>query len=173
MGTELRAASATGEEAQPDHVGIALRGILAGAVAGLGLVSLVMWLVRTMQVTGAAPIAPKPSDSIATVILAGWMGSAIAGGFVSWTLLKPIRSAYRRGGLAMVGGFAGLLFTFVTAPVDGVLGRWGLLGLSGVAGLWFVLLARKIARRSRELEAEARAGATPTAAPLAGTPPAP
>ncbi len=173
MMSEAQVASATGEVAQPDHVGIALRGILAGAVAGLGLVSLVMWLVRTLQVSGAAPLAPKPSDSIATVILAGWMGSAIAGGFVSWTLLKPIRSAYRRGGLAMVGGFAGLLFAFVTAPVDGVLGRWGLLGLAGVAGLWFLLLARKIARRARELEAEARRVDAPATPPLADAPPSP
>ena len=169
--TDVPVASATGEEAQPDHVGIALRGILVGAVAGLGLVSLVMWGVRTLQVAGGAPLAPKPSDTIATVILAGWMGSAIAGGFVSWTLLKPIRSAYRRGGLAMVGGFAGLLFTFVTAPVDGVLGRWGLLGLAGVAGLWFVLLARKIARRARELEAEARVASAGAPARLADAPP--
>lgn len=143
--------SATGEAAQPEHVGIALRGMLAGAVLGLGAVALVMWLVRTLQLAGRAPLAPTPADTIATVILAGWVGGAVLGGLAAWSLLAPIRSSYRRGGLAMVGGFATLLVSFITAPVDSLLGRWGLLGLAAVAVLLFAHLARRIGARVRAL----------------------
>jgi hypothetical protein len=143
--TEL---SATGEPAAPDHVGLALRAILAGVLAGLGAVAAMMWLVRTLQVSGAAPRAPTPSDPIATIILGGWMGGAFLGGLAAWSLLSPLRSAYRRGGLAMVAGFAGLLVAFVTAPVDSLFGRWGLLALAALAAVGFVMLARRIARRN-------------------------
>lgn len=145
--------SATGEPAQPDHLGIALRGLVAGVLAGLAAVAVVMWVVRSLQASGHAPLAPRPSDTIATVILAGWMGGSILGGVATWALLAPIRSAYRRGGLAMVAGFGSLLFSFLTAPADSLFGRPGLLGLAVLSILLFAWQARAIVRRARQVAA--------------------
>ncbi len=137
----------TGEPAHPEHVGLALRAIGAGAAGGVGTVSLVMWLVRTLQLSGLAPLSPSPSDHIATIILLGWTGGALLGGLAAFALMAPLVSSYRRGGLAMVAGFGTLLCSFITAPVDSLLGRWGLLGLTAVAGLLLLLLLRSVRRR--------------------------
>lgn len=126
--------SPTGEPAAPDHVGLAIRAIGAGTLAGVAVVSAMMWLVRTLQFRGVAPLAPTPADPVANLVLFGWLGGALAGALAGWLVMRPIASAYRRGGLAMVAGFATLLVSFVTAPVDSFFGRPGLLGLVGVAG---------------------------------------
>ncbi len=139
-------AAITGEPARPEHVGLALRAIAAGAAAGVGSVALVMWLVRTLQLSGLAPLSPTPSDNIATIILLGWTGGALLGGLAAFALMAPLVSSYRRGGLAMVAGFGTLLFSFITAPVDSLLGRWGLLGLAALAGLLLILLLRSVRR---------------------------
>jgi hypothetical protein len=138
--------SPTGEPAAPEHVGLALRALTAGALAGLGTVSAVMWLVRTLQLSGAAPLAPGPSDMIANLVLLGWLGGALFGAAVAWGVMAPIASTYRRGGFAMVAGFGTLLLAFVTAPVDSLFGRWGLLGLTGIAALMVVVMLRGTGR---------------------------
>lgn len=136
----------TGEPAHPEHVGVALRAIAAGAASGVGAVALVMWLVRTLQLSGRAPLAPTPGDDIATLILLGWTGGALLAGFAAFALMAPLRSGYRRGGFAMVAGFATLLLSFVTAPVDSLLGRWGLLGLTALSGALLLGLLRSVRR---------------------------
>jgi len=125
---------------------VALRAIAAGAVAGVGVVSLVMWLVRTLQLNGLAPLTPTPADTLATLILLGWTGGAVAGGLIAFGLLAPLVSSYRRGGLAMVAGFGTLLLSFVTAPVDSLLGPWGLLGLAAATAAALILLLRSVRR---------------------------
>jgi hypothetical protein len=135
--------SPTGEPAAPEHVGLALRAMATGALAGLGAVSTVMWLVRTLQLSGAAPRAPDPSDMIATLVLFGWLGGAVLGAATAWSLMAPMTSTYRRGGFAMVAGFGTLLLAFVTAPIDSFFGRWGLLGVAAVAALLILSLLRR------------------------------
>lgn len=139
--------SITGEPVDPDHLGLALRSVAAGTMAGLGLVSAVLWLVRTLQTTGVAPQDPGPADLVANLVLLGWFGGAAAGGVAAWTLMAPIPSTYRRGGLAMVAGFGTLLLALVTAPVDKLLGPAGLLGLVALAALAFMVIVRR--RRGR------------------------
>ena len=140
--------SPTGEPAAPDHVGLAFRALAAGTLAGVSAVAAMMWLVRALQAAGHAPLAPTPRDPIANLVLLGWLGGAAGGALAAWAVLRPIASAYRRGGLAMVAGFATLLVSFVTAPVDSLFGRWGLLGLVAVAGGAALVLARQAARRA-------------------------
>jgi hypothetical protein len=135
--------SATGEPVHPDHLRLALRAMAAGTLSGVAVVSSVMWLVRTLQARGSAPLAPTPTDPIANLGLLGWLGGAIAGAGAAWIIMRPIASAYRRGGLSMVAGFATLLVSFITAPVDSLLGRWGLLGLVALSAGLFLLLARR------------------------------
>ncbi len=141
--------SPTGEPAAPEHVGLALRAIAAGTAGGVAAVAVMMWLVRTLQESGLAPLAPTPADDIATIILLGWTGGALLGGFAAFALMAPLTSSYRRGGLAMVAGFATLLVSFVTAPVDSFFGRWGLLGLAAVAAVAMVGLLRRLRRQAR------------------------
>ena len=136
----------TGEPAAPEHVGLAIRAVGTGILAGLSTISAVMWLVRTLQVTGRVPAAPGPSDSIANLILFGWIGSGFLSALTAWGLMSPIASAYRRGAFAMVAGLAMLLVAMITAPVDQLLGRWGLLGLAAAAGLLFLFLLRRVNR---------------------------
>lgn len=143
--------SPTGEPAAPEHIGLALRALAAGSLAGVGAVSTVMWLVRTLQLSGAAPLAPRPSDMIANLVLLGWLGGALFGAGLAWGLMAPIASAYRRGGFAMVAGFGTLLLAFITAPVDSLFGRWGLLGLTGVATLIVVVVLRRRGPRAGSL----------------------
>lgn len=126
--------SPTGERAAPDHVGLAFRAIAAGTLAGVAFVAAMMWAYRALQASGAAPPAPTAQDPIVNLVLFGWLGGAAAGALAAWLVMRPIASAYRRGGLAMVAGFATLLVSFVTAPVDSLFGRGGLLGLTAVAG---------------------------------------
>jgi hypothetical protein len=141
--------SPTGEPAAPEHVGLALRAISAGTAGGVAVVAVMMWLVRTLQESGVAPLAPTPADDIATFILLGWTGGALLGGFAAFALMAPLASSYRRGGLAMVAGFATLLVSFVTAPVDSFFGRWGLLGLAAVAAMAMVRLLGRLRRQAR------------------------
>ncbi len=69
--------SITGEPVDPEHLGLALRSVAAGSMAGLGLVSAALWLVRTLQATGAAPREPGPTDFVANLILFGWIGAGM------------------------------------------------------------------------------------------------
>ncbi len=139
--------SPTGEPAAPEQVGLAFRAMLSGALAGLTLIAAAMWLMRTLQAAGRAPTAPTPGDAVATLVLLAWVGGAGIAGLLAWGLMAPIRSAYRRGGFAMVAGFGTLPLAFVTAPVDALLGRWGLLGLAAASASCGALLARRLGIR--------------------------
>jgi hypothetical protein len=142
--------SISGEPAAPHHVGIALRAMLFGTLMGAGLVALTMWGARTVQ-AGAAPVAGSapPSPVFGLVVggtLAG-LGLAVA---VAWSLMRPLRSAYRRGGLAIVAGFATFLAMLPTMAVDQLLGRSGLLGFAAACVLGCLLLAPKVAAGMRQ-----------------------
>jgi len=138
--------SLTGEPVTADHLGLALRAMTAGSLGGLAAVAAILWLVRTLQATGAAPITPGPRDLVANLVLIGWLGGAGLAAIIAWTLMAPLASTYRRGGLAMVAGFATLVIAFVTAPVDSMLGRAGLVALAVLAGGLFVLMLRTTLR---------------------------
>lgn len=139
----VASSSVTGEPVVPGGLGLALRAIAGGTVAGLGMVAAVLWLFRTLQATGAAPQTPGPGDPIANLVLFGWLGGAGLSALIAWTLMAPITSAYRRGGLAMVAGFGTLALSLVTAPVDSLLGRSGLLGLALLTLVLFVVIIRR------------------------------
>jgi hypothetical protein len=144
---QLPPTSVTGEPVVPGGLGLALRAVAGGTIAGLGMVTAVLWLFRTLQITGTAPQAPGPGDPVANLVLFGWLGGAGLGALVAWTLMAPIPSAYRRGGLAMVAGFGTLVLSLVTAPVDSLLGRSGLLGLALLTLVLFVVIIRRRASR--------------------------
>jgi hypothetical protein len=135
--------SPTGEPAAPEQVGLALRAIAAGTLAGLGTVSGGLCLMRLLQRYGAAPRAPSPDDLVADLVLLSWLGGAALGAVLAWSIMAPILSAYRRGGFAMVSGFGTLVVALGTAPVDQLLGPWGLLGLAVASFLLAAIMRRR------------------------------
>jgi hypothetical protein len=142
----MTSTSPTGEPAAPEHVGLALRSLASGIGAGTGVTALVLALTRGIQASSPAPAVPSTSGLVANLVLTGWLGGAALAAAVAWTLLRPIRSSYRRGAFAMVAGFATLATALITMPLDALFGRWGLLGLAG-AGLAFAALLGRSAWR--------------------------
>ncbi len=138
--------SPTGEVAAPDHVGVAMRAMGFGILFGLAVTSAMLWVVRTVQLSTPHPADGKPSDAVVNLLLLAWLGGAALATAAGFSLMRPLTSLYRRGGLSIVAGFATLVVSFVTQPVDGLLGRPGLLGLAALAIVLCLLLARSIAR---------------------------
>jgi hypothetical protein len=142
--------SISGEPAEPHHVGIAFRAMLFGTLMGAGLVALALWGARTVQLGGAAPAGTPPAGPVFNLVVGGTLaglGLAVA---VAWSLMRPLRSAYRRGGLAIVAGFATFLVMLPTVLLDHLLGRAGLLSFAAACAIGCALLARRVAAGMRQ-----------------------
>lgn len=139
--------SPTGEVAAPDHVGVALRAMAFGVMFGLAVTAALLWVVRTVQLSTPQPADARPSDAIVNLLLLAWLGGAALATASGFSLMRPLTSLYRRGGFSIVAGFATLVVSFITQPIDALFGRAGLLGLSAVATAFCLLLARAIARK--------------------------
>jgi hypothetical protein len=72
----------------------------------------------------------------------GTMAGLVFAGVVTWRLLSPVLSIYRRGGLSVVSGLATVLPMLLCIPVHQLAGRSGLAALGGLALLVSLLLAR-------------------------------
>jgi hypothetical protein len=120
-----------------------------GVCFGLGVTSALLWVVRTVQLSTPQSVGGRPDETIVNLLLLAWLGSAALATAAAFSLMRPLTSLYRRGGLAMVAGFATLVVSFITQPVDALYGRAGLLGLSALATLLCLVLARSIARKRR------------------------
>lgn len=79
----------------------------------------------------------------------GMIGGPLLAALITFRLLAPLDSLYRRGGLAMVSGFAAFLAMFAGMPVHQVFGQTGLAAfalLFALAGAAFFARARQAAR---------------------------
>jgi hypothetical protein len=128
------------DETGDDDLGLALRALAFGVLLGATVIVITLWVVRTLQI-GAPPTAtPDPGGREGTILLGGTLLGVVIGGGSTWTLLAPLPSMFRRGGLSMVAGFAAFAVSLLSMPVYAAFGRTGLLGLAGVAAigaLWF------------------------------------
>lgn len=125
-----------------------LAAALAGAVsAGLVVVTATVLLVDALR----AGAYPESLTLRLYLIFGGTLAGILTAAWAAWHLLGPISSAYRRGGLAMVSGFATVLLMLVCIPINQLLGRPGLLVLLGLS----VLAAALLTRRARRLGAAA------------------
>lgn len=121
-----------------------LAGIAAGSAvsAGLAVVTATVLTVRTLQSPATDPGNPGALFYLLTL---GTAGGILVAGAIAWTLLGPVDSTYRRGSLAIVSAFATIPLMLVSWPVEGLLGRGGLVGLlvvcAGLA-LWLWRQAR-------------------------------
>lgn len=83
-------------------------------------------LVLFTIAAGDARAVPAVGPALAGV------GGVLAGALVAWSLGRPLRNAYYRAVLAMLGIFGTALFGALTVPVHVLAGRWGLAGLGAV-----------------------------------------
>jgi hypothetical protein len=80
------------------------------------------------------------------LLFGGTVMGILAAGFTAWWLLGPIDSTYRRGGLAMVCGFATVVVMLICIPVHQVTGRAGLVVVTALSAIAAVLLSRRARR---------------------------
>ena len=106
---------------------------------GLLLITATLLGVDALRVQGGAAAL----DQSFYLLVAGTLGGIFLAGYATWHLLAPVPSTYRRGGLAMVCGFATVLVMLVCVPVHQFLGRTGLCLLLIVCGGLAILLGRR------------------------------
>ena len=122
-------------------------GFLAAALAGAVSAGLVV-VTATVLVVDALRAGTYPENLTLRLylIFGGTLAGILTAAWAAWRLLGPISSAYRRGGLAMVSGFATVLLMLVCIPVNQFLGQPGLLVLLGSSALAAALLTRRARR---------------------------
>ena len=122
-------------------------GFLAAALAcavsaGLMVVTATVLLVEVLRGE-----AQQENLTLRLYFLFGGTLSGIAlAGWAAWSLLRPIASAYRRGGLAMVSGFATVVLMLICIPINQLLGRIGLVILLALSAVAAALLGRRARR---------------------------
>lgn len=92
------------------------------------------------------PRSQNPSAMQVLLLLIGMVGGPLLGAFISFGLLEPLTSLYRRGGLAIVSAFAAFVAMFAGMPVHQAFGQTGLAVfaiLFGLAGAAFFARARQ------------------------------
>jgi predicted signal transduction protein with EAL and GGDEF domain len=123
-------------------VGFLAAAVLSAVSVGLLVITatvLVVDALRTDQ--GAGNL-----DLSFYLLVGGTLAGILLAAFAAWSLLSPIGSAYRRGGLSMVCAFATVLLMLVCIPVNQLLGRIGLFILLALSGLVALMLARRARR---------------------------
>ena len=117
--------------------------VLASAISvGLLVIS------GTVFVVDALRHGDRPGNlDLAFYLLVGGTLSGILGAaFVAWTLLAPVGSVYRRGGLSIVSAFATVLLMLICIPVNQLFGRSGLLLLLAGSAILAIILPRQARR---------------------------
>jgi hypothetical protein len=121
-----------------------------GFIAAVGASAVSIGLVViTATVLGVDALRSSRSPSLNPalyLLFGGTLGGILAAAGIAWWLLRPIESTYRRGGLAMVCGFATVLLMLICIPVHQFLGRSGLFALMAICTAAAALLARRARR---------------------------
>jgi hypothetical protein len=120
-----------------------------GFIAAVGAAAVSAGLVIiTGTVLGVVTLRSDqpPGGPAGYLLVGGTLAGILAAACMAWWLLDPIESTYRRGGLAMVFGFATVLLMLLCMPVYELSGRTGLVGLLVISGIAAVMLARRARR---------------------------
>ena len=114
-----------------DPVRLALLAMGSGMAFGLAAVSLVVLGVDLLRPAAPAPtVAAGPAFYL---LVLGTLAGLILAGVVTWRLLAPVPSIYRRGGLSVVSGCATVLPMLLCMAANQLAGRAGLVALAGLA----------------------------------------
>jgi hypothetical protein len=123
-----------------------LAAALAGAIAlGLMVVTATVLLVDLLK----GGLYPDNLTLRLYVLFGGTVGGILAAAGAAWRLLQPIPSLYRRGGLAIVSGFATVLLMLICIPIHQMFGQVGLLVTMGLSAVIAALLAVRSSRLAR------------------------
>jgi hypothetical protein len=117
--------------------------VVAACAVSLGLVVISATVLGVDALRSGRPAALDPALYL---LFGGTLGGILAAAGTAWWLLRPIESTYRRGGLAMVCGFATVLLMLICIPVHQFLGRIGLIALLALGTVAATLLARRALR---------------------------
>jgi len=127
-----------------DPVSLAAAAVGAGLSAGLALVG-----VTVATLAAVRPPAGTSEPALGAplyLLLAGTLGGLLLAGVVTWWLLAPLQSTYRRGGLALVSAFATVPIMQLYRPLDAAFGSRALLVAAGIATGAAWLLTRRARR---------------------------
>ena len=94
------------------------------------------------------PRSSTPGAAHVLLLIVGMVGGPLLGAALTFWLLEPVPSLYRRGGLAIVAAFAAFVAMFAGMPVHQAFGQLGLAGfalLFAVTGAAFFARARQAA----------------------------
>jgi hypothetical protein len=131
-----------------DILALILGALAFGISLGVGLLSLVTWLIRTLQASDLTLAQPQRGFTarLLPVIILGTLGAIVAAGTATWSLLSPIDNPWRKAMLSVIAGAGSFVVALVTWPVDRSFGRPGLLALAGLAALGCLLIGRRLPR---------------------------
>lgn len=136
-----------------DPVKLAAGALAFGVTLGVGLLSLVTWIVRSLQGSelGIAQTTRGLSAGLLPVLLLGTLAAMAAAGIAIWSLLSPIDNPWRKAMLSIIGGAASFVVALITWPVDRAFGKNGLLGLLGLSLVVCWMIGRRLSRSTRRL----------------------
>ena len=120
--------------------------MLAGAAASTAWFSALTYIAtRLRENSNAETIAQvDPNSALVNVLVYGMVLGITFTFIVAWTLMAPIDSRYRRGGLSMVSALGGSTLAGALTYLSNQLGGPGaLIGLGVVAVALVMVLARR------------------------------
>jgi hypothetical protein len=121
-------------------------GFIAAVLLGASSLGLVIVTATVLGVDALRAGRPTAVNPALYLLFGGTFAGVLAAAGVAWWLLAPVESTYRRGGLALVSGFATVLLMLICIPIHQLLGRAGLLGLLTLCTVAAALLARRARR---------------------------
>lgn len=127
-----------------DRAGLAFLAMAFSVTLGIGIITIALWVVSTLLIDVPARDTPVIDGAPFYVLVGGTLLGIALAGFTTWTLLAPVRSTYRRGGLSLVSAFATTAGMLVAMPVNQLAGRTGLVSLVAFCGLVALLLSRRL-----------------------------
>ena len=127
-----------------DPVSLAATALGAGLSAGLALVGVTVAMLEAVR--PAAGAGDPTAGGALYLLMAGTLGGLVLAGAVTWWLLAPIDSTYRRGGLSLVSAFATVPAMLIYPPLHAALGTPALLGAAALAATAALLLCRRARR---------------------------
>ena len=123
-----------------DPVSLVAAALGAGLSAGLALVGATV--VATAVLRPPAGTTEPALGAPLYILFFGTLGGLVVAGAVTWRLLRPLESTYRRGGLALVSAFATVVLMQIYRPLDAAFGVPALLAAAMAAAVLALLLAR-------------------------------
>jgi hypothetical protein len=127
-----------------DPVALAASALGAGLSAGLALVGGTVAALDAVRPAGGASAAAAGAPL--ALLAAGTLGGLVLAGVVTWRLLAPLESTYRRGGLALVSAFATVPAMLIYPPLHLSLGTPALLVVAVLAAGLALFLSRRARR---------------------------